>query len=112
MLTLNDNREQPPTTPHRSLTDATATGFSRRLLPALDSFRRNRRERISSKVASEISRRTGVSEAWLTGDLQGPMVAVDGKPYTFRKLPAAATRLPFFSRAPIAVAETPIRSGV
>ena len=38
--------------------------------------------RLSTKVANEISRRTGVSQPWISGDLQGPMVAVDGKPFT------------------------------
>jgi transcriptional regulator with XRE-family HTH domain len=40
------------------------------------------RARLSTKVANQISRRTGISDAWLTGDLQAPMVALDGKPYT------------------------------
>ena len=40
------------------------------------------RMKLSAKVANEISRRTGVSEAWLMeNEPKAPMVATDGAPY-------------------------------
>jgi transcriptional regulator with XRE-family HTH domain len=57
---------------------ASLAGCSQHLIHSIETGR----ARLSAKVANEISRRTGISDAWLTGDLQAPMVALDGKPFT------------------------------
>ena len=57
---------------------ASLAGCSQHLVHSVETGR----ARLSTKVANEISRRTGIAQPWISGDPQGPMVAVDGKPYT------------------------------
>jgi hypothetical protein len=58
------------------------------------------RMKLSAKVANEISRRTGVSEAWLMeNDPKAPMVAASGKPYSVEIFEGRQLKFHFSERA-------------